>query len=127
MTGKLITVFWPSGNSITHSIRLARTKNNPPEYTGGAKIVQIKEGTYTNGTHWTATFLCRGCITGSSLSFGAGDSNARLGWGISTQAVRNAASSNARLGMHAAGTGLFSMRLASAKSEKFSNWASKAN
>lgn len=100
MTGKLIPTAWPNGGSVVSYLRLARLKANPPEYSGSAKMVTIKEGTYINGTHWTYTFLCKGCITGTSVSFGANLASARLGWGMSTMSVGNAGSPTARLGMY---------------------------
>jgi cellobiose dehydrogenase (acceptor) len=126
MTGKLIPVAWPNGDSVVSSLRLARTKTNPPEYSGGAKMVRINEGTYVNSTHWTYTFLCKGCITGSSLSFSASSANARLGWGISSTIVGNPGSSTARLGMHQAGTGTFNIDLSGAKHAKYGAWAEMA-
>jgi len=126
MVGKLLPTAWPSGNGVVYSIRQARSKTNPPVYSGSAKMVVIPQGTYHNGTHWSITFLCRGCITGSSLSFNAGATSARLGWGMSTSSVSNAGSPTARLGAHRSGTGTFNIDLASAKNPKFSQWAQMA-
>ena len=126
MTGKLIPTAWPNGASVVSSLRLARSKSNPPEYSGAAKMVTIKEGTYVNGTHWTYTFLCQGCITGSSLSFAANSASARLGWGTSSMSVGNPGTSTAKLGMHNTGTGTFNIDLAGAKHEKYGAWAAMA-
>ena len=126
MTGKLILVAWPNGANIVHSLRLARTKSNPPEYSGGAKMLAIADGTYTNSSHWTSTFLCQGCITGSSLSFTAGAGSARLGWAMSTTSIQNAGSSTAKLGMHNAGNGGFNIDLSGAKNAKFAAWTQMA-
>jgi cellobiose dehydrogenase (acceptor) len=109
MTGKLIPVAWLNGGSVVSSVRLGRSKSNPPEYSGAAKMIAIKEGTYVNGTHWTCTFLCPGCMTGSSLSFGANSVSARLGWVMPSMNVGNAGTSAAKLGMHNAGTGIFNI------------------
>lgn len=126
MTGKLILAAWPNGDSIVSSLRLARSKSNPPEYTGDAKMATIKEGTYVNATHWAYTFLCTKCITESSLTFSASSASARLGWAMSSREVQNPGTSAAKLGMHNAGTGTFNIELGGAKHDKYGAWAGMA-
>lgn len=58
----------------------------PPAATGDYSIQPITNGTYINGTHFIATFLCKGCILEDGTTFSSSDTSGYLGWALSSKA-----------------------------------------
>ena len=56
----------------------------PPTVTGAYSIHPVANGTYVNGTHFTLTFLCKGCILTDGSTFAASDTDGYLGWALSS-------------------------------------------
>lgn len=131
MVGPILLVSYPNGKAITNSVRLARYKGSPPEYTG-PKIVPVPSGSYVNETHWVSTFLCSACIAGDALSFNKDDAESKFGYAFSTGAVASPGSPSSRLSMHfipttvGRGQGVFSLDLKAGKSVKYGSWAALA-
>ena len=90
-------------------------------------MTPIPDGTYTNDTAFSYTFLCSGCITGDDLSFSVTDDPAVLGYAWSNQAVTNPTSASSALTYHAAGFGAFGLPIADAQSSDYSTWAALAS
>ncbi|KAK1149110.1 hypothetical protein N8T08_007788 [Aspergillus melleus] len=126
MTHALLIGAWPNGDGAVATLREATSYTNPDEYDGDASIAEIPSGTSTNSTHFTYTFLCKGCIVGDPTTFSADDESYFLGWALSKTNPSTPASASSVLNYHAAGFGSFRMLLNDAKSSKYSTWASKA-
>ncbi|KAE8379799.1 hypothetical protein BDV26DRAFT_154954 [Aspergillus bertholletiae] len=126
MTKALLIGAWPNGDSVVSSLREAQSYTNPDVYSGDASLEEIPDGTSTNSTHLTYTFLCRGCVVGAPTTFGKDMDSYFFGWALSKTSPKSPAASDATLNYHAAGFGSFQMVLSNAKSAKYSTWASKA-
>ncbi|KAF2193911.1 hypothetical protein K469DRAFT_744689 [Zopfia rhizophila CBS 207.26] len=123
MTNKLLIVAWPNGDEVVSSFRKATGYTSPPVATGDFSMVPIPEGTYTNDTAFSYTFLCSGCITGDDLGFLTSAATTVLGWAWSNQAVTDPTSASSALTYHAAGFGAFGVQIAGAQSSEYSTWA----
>lgn len=102
----------------------------PAAYAEGSSLAfaPIPSGTYVNATHLSYTFICRGCITGDTLSFHSNASSHQFGYSSSGSAVSSPESPTAAtLKFHNLGYGQFQINLNSAKSADYQTWASKAN
>ncbi|KAL1304900.1 hypothetical protein AAFC00_003818 [Neodothiora populina] len=128
MTGPLLVVAWPNSGEVVASFRKAGGYVTPPVYSGnGVSMMPIEKGTFVNSTHFSYTFLCRGCITGDSLSFPKTSSGSVFGWAYSDAAVTNPSSQNSALSYHSAGFGEFDLNFTSARSAQYSTWAAMAS
>ncbi|KAK1974153.1 GMC oxidoreductase [Colletotrichum cereale] len=128
MTNKILLVAWPSGGSVQASVRKASGYSNPDVVTdSGITLKPIASGTSVNGTAFTYTFLCQGCITGDDTTFTGTADTTTFGWAYSTTALSDTASASVALNYHGAGFGLFGANLAEAKSADYATWAAKAS
>jgi len=89
-------------------------------------MIPIANGTYTNATHFTYTFLCKGCILSDGTTFKATDTSARIGWAYSTKAPATKTSVTTTFSRHDT-QGSWSLDIPSAKSSKYATWALQAN
>ncbi|KAI1343298.1 hypothetical protein F5Y15DRAFT_230078 [Xylariaceae sp. FL0016] len=127
MSDYLLIVAWPNDEEVMLSPRIATSYATPAVYTGDVKLSPIANGTFVNTTHYSATFLCAGCITGDSDTFSPDDTHAVFAYAYSTAAVTDATDSSTALSMHSAGFGGFGMTLSDAKSAQYDTWAAMAD
>ncbi|KAI9689888.1 MAG: hypothetical protein M1822_009770 [Bathelium mastoideum] len=129
MVNELLIVAYSSGNQVVSSLREATAYANPPVYSGNTSIslLPIAKGTAINSQGLTFTFVCRGCITNSELSFSSSDSGTVFGWAISTDKVATPSSPSSALNFHAAGYGDYGVNLTEAKSAQYAQWAALAS
>lgn len=128
MANKLLLVAWPNGDDVVLSARKATGYANPAVYDeGDITLKPIAEGTYVNSTHYSATFLCAGCITGDSLTFEPDVASGIFAYAYSNDAVDDPSDSAATLTYHAAGFSGFGLPMGPAKSSKFATWAAMAS
>ncbi|KAI1073539.1 hypothetical protein F5B20DRAFT_566693 [Whalleya microplaca] len=126
MANYLLIVAWPNGDGVMMSPRTATSYATPSVYTGDVTLSPIEKGTFVNSTHFSATFLCGGCITGGDDSFSADDTEATFAYAYSTTAVTDPTDSSTALSYHAAGFSGFGMSLTAAKSANYDTWAAMA-
>ncbi|KAG4431051.1 hypothetical protein IFR05_013471 [Cadophora sp. M221] len=126
MSGSLMVVAWPNVDQVVASLRLATGYSNPGVFTGPASLKTIPAGTSFDGTTYTYTFLCDGCIQTDGSTFVADASTANLGWGLANASPASPAVSSSTLGFHAGGFGLFGVDLTAARSASFAQWAALA-
>ncbi|KAK6223419.1 hypothetical protein LQW54_000537 [Pestalotiopsis sp. IQ-011] len=128
MANKLLLCAWPNGDAVVTAARIATTYANPTAYTGDVTFYPIDDGTYVNSTHYSATFLCSGCITNDDDTFLTSDtSNAILGWAYSDTAPTTPSDTSSVLNYHSAGFGGFGMPLTYAQSADYDTWAALAS
>jgi cellobiose dehydrogenase (acceptor) len=128
MANRLLLVAWPSGSSVLSSIRVATGYTNPEASTNSSiSIKPISSGVSVDDTSFTYTFLCRGCITGDSLTFSSSADSTTFGWALSTTAVTSPDTTTSALNYHGGGFGLFGADLTSARSDSFATWAALAS
>ncbi|KAF2463794.1 FAD/NAD(P)-binding domain-containing protein [Lindgomyces ingoldianus] len=126
MTDHLLIVAWPNGDEVVSSFRKATGYTSPPITTGNFSMTTIPTGTYTNGTAFSYTFLCSGCITDDDVGLSILEATTVLGWAWSNQAVTDPTSASSALTYHAAGFGAFGVTVADAESSEYSTWAALA-
>lgn len=127
MADKLLLCAWPNGDTVMTSARIATGYTNPSVYTGNATFYMIEDGTYVNTTHYSATFLCSGCITNDDDTFLTTATTATLGWAYSSTAPTTPDDSSSALNYHSAGFGGFGMALSYAMSSEYDTWAALAS
>ncbi|KAH8648421.1 cellobiose dehydrogenase [Xylariales sp. PMI_506] len=127
MADRLLIIAWPNGDDVVVSAREATTYATPPVYSGNVTLYPIASGTYVNSTHYSATVLCSGCITGDDTTFSASDTEGTFGYAYSTTAVTDASDSSTALSYHSAGFGAWGMPLAYAMSSDYATWAATAS
>ncbi|KAK7916941.1 hypothetical protein PG985_010549 [Apiospora marii] len=126
MTGKMLVVAWPNGKNVMLSPRIATGYVTPSAYTAtDVKLSPIPKGTFVNDTHYSATFLCAGCI--NKDTFSAADTDGVFAYAYSTTAVTTPTDTSSALSYHAAGFSGFGMSLADAKSADYAKWAATAD
>jgi cellobiose dehydrogenase (acceptor) len=111
MANKLLLCAWPNGDEVMTSPRMATGYSNPAVYSGDVSIYPIADGTYVNSTHYSAMFLCSGCVTNDDDTFVTTTTTATLGWAYSSTAVTDATDSSTALNYHGAGFGAFGLPL----------------
>lgn len=128
MSNALLICAWANGDEIVASLRQATAYSNPPEITNSSiGIYEIASGTSVNSTGWSFTFLCKGCATGTSISFGPDDDQKVFGYALSTTALTDTTSSDATLNYHSAAFGEYAHSLSDAKSADYDTWAKLAS
>lgn len=128
MENALLICAWANGDEIVASLRQATAYSNPPEITNSSMgIYEISTGTSVNSTGWSFTFLCKGCATGTSISFGATDDEKVFGYALSTTALTDTTSSDATLNFHSDAYGEYAHSLSDAKSADYATWAKLAS
>jgi len=126
MSGSLMVVAWPNVNEVVASLRLATGYSNPGVFTGSASLIPITAGTSFDGTTYTYTFLCEGCVQTDGSTFASNATTAVLGWGLANASPASPADSSSTLGFHAGGFGLFGVDMTAARSASFARWAALA-
>lgn len=126
MANHLLLVAWPNGEEIVVSPRLATGYTTPSVYSGDVTLSPIASGTFVNSTHFSATFLCAGCITGGTDSITADADSFTMGYAYSTSAVTDPTDSSSALSYHSDGFGGFGITAAGAKSSEYATWAAMA-
>ncbi|PNS18516.1 hypothetical protein CAC42_5055 [Sphaceloma murrayae] len=126
MLNNLLVAAWPNEQEILSTFRLATDYAAPGPYPG-ANFTQtpIATGTFVNGTHYSYTFLCSGCLS-VQPNFQGDVTGTGLGWALSTNELGNTASANTTLNFHNAGQGVFVLSFADAQSARFAEWAALA-
>ncbi|KAJ4415376.1 hypothetical protein N0V82_007371 [Gnomoniopsis sp. IMI 355080] len=128
MANALLIVAWADGDSIVASLREATGYSNPPEISNSSMgIYEISSGTSVNSTGWAFTFLCKGCVTDTSISISGSDSEGVFGYAQSTTALTDTSSSDATLNFHSAAYGEYAHSLDDGKSSKYATWAALAS
>ncbi|KAM0322004.1 hypothetical protein ACHAQA_009746 [Verticillium albo-atrum] len=127
MSNSLMVVAWPNEDDVLASLRRSTGYSSPGVYTGDATLKPIAQGTSFDGTTYTYTFLCEGCIQTDGTTFAADASPATLGYGLAAGALSAPTNPATPLTFHAAGFGLFSVDLAAAQSSDFATWAALAD
>ncbi|KAK8070768.1 hypothetical protein PG997_010971 [Apiospora hydei] len=126
MSGKMLLVAWPNGKEVMLSPRIATGYVTPSVYTAtDVKLSPIPKGTFVNETHYSATFLCGGCI--NKDTFSATDADGVFAYAYSTTAVTTPTDPSSALSYHAAGFSAYGMSLADAKSADYAKWAAMAD
>lgn len=128
MSNALLICAWADGDSIVASLREATGYSNPPEVSNSSMgIYEISSGTSVNSTGWSFTFLCKGCVTDSSLSIKSAATQAVFGYAQSTTALTDTSSSDATLNFHSDAYGEYSHSLSDGKSSQYATWAALAS
>lgn len=128
MANALLICAWADGDNIVASLREATGYSNPPEISNSSMgIYEISSGTSVNSTGWSFTFLCKGCVTDSSISISSSDAQGVFGYAQSTTALTDTSSSDATLNFHAAAYGEYAHSLSDGKSSKYATWAALAS
>ncbi|KAH7236941.1 uncharacterized protein BKA55DRAFT_622837 [Fusarium redolens] len=128
MTKKLLVVAWPNDGKVLTSVRQADGYTNPAVLDDDTvSIKPIEKGTKVGADSFTFTFLCEGCIKTDGTTFKAADTNAVLGFAMSTTALDDPTDSAGALNYHGAGFGGFSLDTAAAQSADFETWAKLAS
>lgn len=128
MANALLICAWVDGDSIVASLREASGYSNPPEISNSSMgIYEISSGTSINSTGWAFTFLCKGCVTDTSISVSGSDTEGVFGYAQSTTALTDTSSSDATLNFHAAAYGEYAHSLSDGKSSKYATWAALAS
>ncbi|TVY68649.1 Cellobiose dehydrogenase [Lachnellula suecica] len=125
MTNELLIAAWPNGNSVLASFRETPKYGSPPVVTGTYSMIPIANGTYVNSTHYTYTFLCRGCILADGTTFTATSANAVLGYAYSTKAPTTKANVTTAFSKHDT-QGNFGFDLTATKTASYDVWAQYA-
>ncbi|KAH9905464.1 hypothetical protein F4778DRAFT_709125 [Xylariomycetidae sp. FL2044] len=127
MAEYLLIVAWPNDDQVMLSPRIATTYATPAVYSGDVTLSPISSGTFVNSTHYSATFLCAGCLTGGSDSFDADGDTATLAYAYASTSPSDPSDSSTALTYHDAGFSGFGMNLAAAKSADYETWAAMAD
>jgi cellobiose dehydrogenase (acceptor) len=116
-----VTAFRENQSDRYHSEHAA-----PPVYSGDAKLIPIKSGTFVNSTHISYTFLCSKCIMpANNFTFNPNSDSARLAWARSDRKLSDTSLSSTPLTVHSE-FGYNVITLAGAKSAKYDTWAAMA-
>lgn len=127
MANALLVCAWADGDNIVASLREATGYSNPPVISNSSMgIYEIAKGTSVNSTGWSFTFLCKGCATGNSISFGGDDAQKVFGYALSSTALTDTSSSDATLNYHSKAFGEYAHSLSDAKSSQYATWAAMA-
>ncbi|KAF1957135.1 CBD9-like protein [Byssothecium circinans] len=121
MLGKLLIVAWPNGQSVLGSFRKTANYGSPAVATGTFTQSPIANGTYTNTTHWTYTFLCRSCVLTDGTTFLPTDTKPSLGYAVNAAAPAQKTNPASTVTKHTA-QGTVVWDLAAARSERFEVW-----
>ncbi|KAI3393191.1 hypothetical protein diail_4647 [Diaporthe ilicicola] len=128
MLNHLLLVAWANGDEVVSTFRTASAYANPAVYDATeVSAMPIANGTFVNSTHFSFTFLCKGCIVGGTTSFKATDETPVLGYALSSSDPTTPSDPASELPYHDAGFGLYGVPAASAQSAKFQTWASWAS
>ncbi|KKA28521.1 hypothetical protein TD95_004601 [Thielaviopsis punctulata] len=129
MTNTLLVVAQPSGNTVVSSLRTATGYTNPSVLATNStfQIMPIEKGVSVNGSSFTYTFLCKGCVTNDSMSWKTSATNAVIGWAMSNTALSSPSDPSTELNYHNGGFGLFGAPFANCTSSQFETWAAMSS
>lgn len=128
MLNRLLLVAWANGDEVVSTFRTASAYANPAVYDATeVSALPIEKGTFVNSTHFSFTFLCKGCIVGGTTTFKPTDETPVLGWALSAEDPTTPSDPASELPYHGAGFGLYGVPAASAQSAKFAEWAAMAS
>ncbi len=128
MLNHLLLVAWANGEEVVSTFRVAGAYANPPVYDATTvSALPIANGTFVNSTHFSYTFLCKGCIVGGTTTFKTTDEIPVLGWALSSSDPTTPSDPTSELPYHDAGFGLYGQNAAAAQSAQFDTWASWAS
>lgn len=128
MLNHLLLVAWANGKEVVSTFRVAGAYANPAVYDATAvSALPIANGTFVNSTHFSYTFLCKGCIVGGDTTFAKTDENPVLGWALSSSNPTTLSDPASELPYHDAGFGLYGQPAAAAQSAQYETWASWAS
>ena len=128
MLNHLLLVAWANGEEVISTFRTAGAYANPAVYdVNTVSALPIANGTFVNSTHFSYTFLCKGCIVGGTTTFTKTDETPVLGWALSSSNPTTPSDPSSELPYHDAGFGLYGQKAAAAQSAKFEIWASWAS
>ncbi|KAI8941204.1 hypothetical protein NX059_002442 [Plenodomus lindquistii] len=128
MLNHLLLVAWANGEEVVSTFRTAGAYANPAVYDATeVSALPITNGTFVNGTHFSYTFLCKGCIVGGTTTFKKTDEIPVLGWALSSTDPTTPSDPASEIPYHDAGFGLYGQPAAAAQSARFATWASWAS
>ncbi|KAJ4354944.1 hypothetical protein N0V95_003353 [Ascochyta clinopodiicola] len=128
MLNHLLLVAWANGEEVVSTFRIASAYANPPVYDATTvSALPIANGTFVNSTHFSYTFLCKGCIVGGTTTFTKTDETPVLGWALSSSDPTTPSDPTSALPYHDAGFGLYGQKASAAQSANFATWASWAS
>jgi cellobiose dehydrogenase (acceptor) len=128
MLNHLLLIVWANGEEVVSTFRTAGAYANPAVYDATpVSALPIANGTFVNSTHFSYTFLCKGCIVGGDTTFAKTDEIPVLGWALSAENPTTPSDPASDLPYHAAGFGLYGQNAAAAASAQFETWASWAS
>ncbi|KAK7179960.1 hypothetical protein DPSP01_009872 [Paraphaeosphaeria sporulosa] len=125
MKNALLVLAWPNNNTIVSSFRKTNQYGSPPVTTGTFTQLPIANGTYTNSTHWTYTFVCSKCIQSDGTTFAANDNTTVLGYALSSAAPSQKGNAASSVSKHSS-EGQATFDLVKARSKDFATWKSWA-
>jgi cellobiose dehydrogenase (acceptor) len=127
MANSLMVIAWPYQKQIVSTLRHSQGYSIPnPSSNSSITLKTIPAGTSFDGTTYTYTFLCKGCIQTDGSTFKANDDLPTIGYAQAAVPVTNPADPLSAMAFHSSGYGLFQVNLAAARSEKFATWAATA-
>jgi cellobiose dehydrogenase (acceptor) len=130
MTGALLLVTWPNGDTVESSFRYASGYVAPDIYTGNATLSVISQG--SNSTHYFLTYRCENCwkweqdgSSGSQIPATTASAGQVVGWAQATNGPSNPKNANSNIQQHA-NDGLFGAAVESARNSAYTKWTSLA-
>ncbi|CAG8975376.1 hypothetical protein HYALB_00009517 [Hymenoscyphus albidus] len=126
MANSLLVIAWANGKDVVGSTYTASGYTSPTHYSNASVLIEpIAKGTFTNGTHLSYTFLCKGCVQGGITSFSSSAKDITMGFAMSSTTPTNPTSvESAGFTFHNIGFGNFGLTLAG--SADYPKWASMA-
>ena len=125
-----MVIAWADGDKVLGSIRTVAGYTAPTAVDNAAlSLAPIANGTFVNSTHFSYTFLCKGCV-GSSVTqrtFNLTTDNVITGWAMSSTTPTNPSSASAAVPAFHNSFGLFGLIVADTKSASYSLWESWAS
>jgi len=127
MTGHLMVVAWPNGNKVMVAPRIASgydISQTTPYTQRSLNLTQIPKGSFVNGTHVSATFICGGCI--GTDAFAKGDDSGVFAFAYSSVGVSNPSDVGTQISDHTSNNepyGPFNVKFTDAKSSQYDTWA----
>jgi cellobiose dehydrogenase (acceptor) len=127
MANSLMVIAWPHQKKIVSTLRHSQGYSIPnPTSNTTISLKTISAGTWVDGTTYTYTFLCKGCIQSDGSTFKADADLPTIGYAQAAVPVTAPADPFSAMAFHSSGYGLFEVNLAAARSEKFVTWAASA-
>jgi len=127
MANSLMVIVWPNDKKVVATVRHSQGYSVPNPVTNATvKLMTIPEGTVNDGSSYTYTFLCKGCIQTDGSTFKAGDAKPTIGYGTATAPPTAPENPLSPMAFHDGGFGLFQVEMKKAETDKFDTFAKKA-